>query len=174
MGLTRDLTLYLHYFIGSYHGGRNESFAYGFASGVWYDYDLPSAYPTALSLLRLPFYTEWEMLPPYITGKDLLKKYSKEQLIFSYTSLYVDFAFPSHVRFPNIPVRLDEGSILYPLSGSCFITSLEFVLALNLKCDIKIISGVYIPFKDKDTEHDRDTHLENYKLSFLDLNKKKN
>jgi len=52
--LSGDLHEYLDYFLGSYHGGRNESFLYGIAKGIYYDYDLPGAYPTAMSLLDYP------------------------------------------------------------------------------------------------------------------------
>jgi len=52
--LSGDLHEYLDYFLGSYHGGRNESFLYGVVKGVFYDYDLPGAYPTAMALLDYP------------------------------------------------------------------------------------------------------------------------
>lgn len=52
--LSGDLHEYLDYFLGSYHGGRNESFLYGVIKDTFYDYDLPGAYPTAMSLLDYP------------------------------------------------------------------------------------------------------------------------
>jgi len=52
--LSKDLSHYISYFLGSYHGGRNESFIYGLVQETVYDYDLPGAYPTAMSLLEFP------------------------------------------------------------------------------------------------------------------------
>jgi len=52
--LSGDLHEYIDYFLGSYHGGRNESFIYGVINGEFYDYDLPGAYPTAMAMLDYP------------------------------------------------------------------------------------------------------------------------
>jgi len=52
--LSNDLHSYIDYFLGSYHGGRNESYLYGIIKGNFYDYDLPGAYSTAMSLLDYP------------------------------------------------------------------------------------------------------------------------
>lgn len=52
--LSDDLHSYIDYFLGSYHGGRNESYLYGVLKGDFYDYDLPGAYSTAMALLNYP------------------------------------------------------------------------------------------------------------------------
>lgn len=52
--LSGDLHEYIDYFLGSYHGGRNESYIYGVKTGEFYDYDLPGAYPTAMAMLDYP------------------------------------------------------------------------------------------------------------------------
>jgi len=52
--LSNDLHEYIDYFLGSYHGGRNESYLYGVIKGEFYDYDLPGAYPTAMAMLDYP------------------------------------------------------------------------------------------------------------------------
>jgi len=52
--LSGDLHEYIDYFLGSYHGGRNESYIYGIIKGEFYDYDLPGAYPTAMAMLDYP------------------------------------------------------------------------------------------------------------------------
>ena len=52
--LSGDLHEYIDYFLGSYHGGRNESFIYGIINGEFYDYDLPGAYPTAMAMIDYP------------------------------------------------------------------------------------------------------------------------
>lgn len=52
--LSGDLHEYIDYFLGSYHGGRNESYIYGVVKGEFHDYDLPGAYPTAMAMLDYP------------------------------------------------------------------------------------------------------------------------
>jgi len=52
--LSGDLHEYIDYFLGSYHGGRNESYIYGIVKGDFYDYDLPGAYPTAMAMIDYP------------------------------------------------------------------------------------------------------------------------
>jgi len=52
--LSGDLHEYIDYFLGSYHGGRNESYIYGMINGMFHDYDLPGAYPTAMAMLDYP------------------------------------------------------------------------------------------------------------------------
>jgi len=42
---------------------------------------------------------------------------------------------------------LDLNSVVFPLEGETFCTGIEFVLAMNLNCEIEIQGGVFIPFK---------------------------
>jgi len=79
-------------------------------------------------------------------GDELLSSLNYD-LIKSYTALKIKFEFPSTVKYPNIPVRLDFSSVVFPLTGETFCTGHEFLLAMRLGCRIKILSGVYIPFK---------------------------
>jgi len=62
------------------------------------------AYPTAMSLLTLPDYSNFTHLQIEITGEELKSSFSDKVLINSFTSLYVDFVFPKEVMYPNIPV----------------------------------------------------------------------
>jgi len=69
-----------------------------------------------------------------------------KKLIKSYTALKIKFKFPDTVKYPNLPVRLDLNSVIFPLEGETFCTGIEFYLAMELKCQIEILGGVYIPF----------------------------
>jgi len=80
------------------------------------------------------------------TGEEFLFRFKRE-LITSYTALKIKFVFPETVKYPNLPVRLDFTSVVFPLTGETFCTGHEFLLAMELGCKIKILSGVYIPFK---------------------------
>jgi len=82
------------------------------------------------------------------SGKTLLHALGEERLLRSYTSLKIKFVFPSCVQYPNLPVRLDFSSIIFPLSGETFCTGLEFLLAMRLNCEITILGGVHIPFQN--------------------------
>lgn len=60
---TGDVGLHMSYFIGNYKGGRNESFMYGVDNNTeWFDYDLTSAYTTAMSHLSLPSYNRGRLI----------------------------------------------------------------------------------------------------------------
>ena len=129
-----ELHEYIDYYLGSYHGGRNESFMYGVIKGTFYDYDLPGAYPTGMSLID---YADWkrQQMISRMSGKDFMPK---SNLIRSYTSLKVKFKFPDSIMYPNLAVRLDKGSVIYPLSGVSFCTGLEIQLALILGCKFTV------------------------------------
>lgn len=165
--LSNDLHSYIDYFLGSYHGGRNESYLYGVLKGNFYDYDLPGAYSTAMSLLDYP---DWENKIVFngIKTDEFMEKYGVF-LIKSYTSLKIEFEFPDDVKYPNLPVRLDTSSVLFPLSGVTFCTGLELLLALKLRCKIKIIGGVFIPFikNEKEVVHPVKKEIVNIKHPLL-------
>lgn len=84
-----------------------------------------------------------------MSGSDFLSKEGVNSIINSYTALKIQFEFPSSVRFPNLPVRLDFSSIIFPLTGETFCTGHEFVLAMKLGCKIQIVGGVVIPFVER-------------------------
>jgi len=146
--LSNDLHEYIDYFLGSYHGGRNESYLYGVVKGEFYDYDLPGAYPTAMAMLDYPNWNSKKMIG-VMSGNDFLQREGVSRLIRSYTALKIQFEFPPSVRFPNLPVRLDFSSIIFPLTGETFCTGHEFVLAMQLGCRIQILGGVIIPFVER-------------------------
>ena len=150
--LSGDLHEYIDYFLGSYHGGRNESYVYGIAKGEFYDYDLPGAYPTAMAMINYPDWSKRQQIGR-ISGNEFFDRY-REFLINSYTALKIKFKFPAIVQYPNLPVRLDLNSVIFPLEGETFCTGNEFYLAMQLNCQIEILGGVFIPFKNQDETRD--------------------
>jgi len=149
--LSSDLHEFIDYFLGSYHGGRNESYIYGIVKGEFYDYDLPGAYPTAMAMLDYPDWNSKSTIG-VMTGSDFLLREGVSRIIRSFTALKIQFEFPSSVRFPNLPVRLDFSSIIFPLTGETFCTGHEFVLAMRLGCKIQILGGVLIPFVEREVK----------------------
>jgi len=81
-------------------------------------------------------------------GKVLLESIGEHQLLKSFTGLKIKFLFPSNIQYPNLPVRLDFSSIIFPLEGETFCTGSEFLLAMRLNCEISIPGGVHIPFQN--------------------------
>jgi len=74
-----------------------------------------------------------------------------EKILKSYTALKVKFEFPETVKYPNLPVRLDFSSVIFPRKGETFCTGIELILSLRLGCTVDIRGGVWIPFKSLKT-----------------------
>lgn len=134
-----EVALYYPFGNEAYHGGRNEQFWFGPCfEDEWTDYDLSSAYPTAMSLIRRPKWKEMRH-----TTK--LEDFTADTLGFA----SVQFEFPESVRYPTLPVRTSHG-LVFPLSGISFCASPEIALAKSLGARLTVIRGVVIP-TDKDT-----------------------
>ena len=74
-----------------YHGGRNEQFCFGVSDEAeWFDWDLSSAYPTAMNLIGYP---DWDNIK-FIDTKEELLDYPANSLTFA----SVRFKFPDDVR----------------------------------------------------------------------------
>lgn len=120
--------------IDCYHGGRNEQFWFGPGyQADWFDFDLASAYPTAMSLLALP---DWERVK-FTTNLDDFDD-------FSFSFVRAKFSFPDTVRYPTLPVRTDNG-LIFPLSGETSFCGPELSLARNLGAKIEILHGIVFP-----------------------------
>lgn len=148
--LSGGLADYLTPFIASFRGGRNESYLYGRVPGPLYDYDLPNAYATGLSLAAMPDYLAIEPISK-MDQKTFEESY-KDRLVTSYTALKIKFTFPEETMYPNLGVRLDDASIIFPLTGETYCTGIEMFYALSLGCKVEILGGYFIPFTKKKKE----------------------
>jgi hypothetical protein len=131
--------------IAGYHGGRNEQFQFGISDKeVWYDWDLESAYPTAMNLIGLP---EWDKLE-YLTSKDQVEglKYTDLAIVA------VNFKFKDDVRFPCLPTRSENG-IIFPLEGYsvCGVQELKVAIDEGLLEEWELVHGVYVPSDKNNT-----------------------
>ncbi len=119
----------------AYHGGRGESYVFGPTPvGVFYDYDLPGAYTTAMCLLR-----------PLDYDNARSCRYADEFHADMMGAARVKFRFPVGTRFPCLPVR-DNDVLLFPLSGESVCTSPEIALALAMGAEIEVLNGIIIPW----------------------------
>lgn len=138
---TGKVGLYLNHFIANYKGGRNESFMYGAENDKnWFDYDLTSAYTTAMTQMSFPNYVAGSII-----SAEKVQELSAEELLSGYLIAHCEFKFPDDVKYPSIPVYIDKATTVYPLSGQAMLTGPEILLARNQKCSIKYISVFYIP-----------------------------
>jgi DNA polymerase type B, organellar and viral len=127
----------LDFFTECYHGGRNEQFWFGPGfDGVWYDYDLSSAYPSAMALIGRP---DWDKCRPIRNTEELLTFQSAE-LAFA----NVDFEFPDDVAYPVLPVRTENG-LIFPRRGNSTTHISEILLAHRLGAKITLVEGRFIP-----------------------------
>jgi len=120
--------------IECYHGGRGEQFWFGPSyEAEWVDYDLSSAYPTAMSLIGYP---RW---------REVYTSYSVDD--YQPTTLgvaCVDFEFPPEIRYPTLPVRTENG-IIFPKTGRSYCAAPEIALAQKLGCKINVRFGIIVP-----------------------------
>ncbi len=123
------------FFTECYHGGRNEQFWFGPApEGVWYDYDLTSAYPSAMALIGRP---NWSTIKAISSTDELLgSHFAPDDLVYA----NVDFEFPEDVRYPVLPVRTENG-LLFPRKGNSTTHISEILLAQELGCKISLVEG---------------------------------
>jgi hypothetical protein len=139
---------YMTFFINNYKGGRNESFMYGTDKITkWYDYDLTSAYTTAMAALTLPDYFAGNIMK-----EEDFKKKTVDDLLVGYYIVFVSFTFHDKVKYPSIPVYIDKTSTVYPKSGSAYLTGTEYLLAKNQGCDLTFKAAYYVPPKIEVTD----------------------
>jgi hypothetical protein len=147
---TGNFATMLPMFLGSYRGGRNESFSYGFnLNQIWNDLDLTAAYTTALALAGNPCFDAGYTIPKNYSSDDLMEFLNSEDIFNSYSAFNVDFEFPKEVLYPNLPVHLNKTLTVYPRSGTTFANGLSLRVAIDNGCRIfNINGGSVIPFGD--------------------------
>ncbi|KAG0632611.1 hypothetical protein HOY80DRAFT_1069248 [Tuber brumale] len=88
--------------------------------------------------------------PDYSSIIKLNQGYNKDKVNFKegYSALNVKFKLPKTIKYPPIPINLDENITIYPLEGIGLITGLEFLSACNiLKSELTKLCGGYNPDK---------------------------
>lgn len=135
----QNLHWHIDFVTECYHGGRNEQFWFGPAKeGLWFDYDLQSAYPSAMSLIGIPDLKSLRVV------RDLQELLSFKPVDLAYAN--VNFEFPKEVRFPCLPVRTDSG-VIFPRKGNCSTHISEILLAHSLGATLEFIEGRFIESK---------------------------
>lgn len=123
--------------VDAYHGGRNEQYWFGPCfEDDWSDFDLSSAYPTAMALIGMP---DWDRLF-HTTNIDEF-----HPTVLGYAN--IEFEFPSDIRYPTLPVRTANG-LIFPLKGQTDCVAPEIYLARKLGAKINILEGFIVPSDD--------------------------
>ena len=122
-----------------YHGGRGEQLWFGPSfEDEWSDYDLTSAYPTAMATIGKP---DW---------KNIYVSIDLDQIIAAPLGFAcVDFKFPDDTRYPTLPMRTENG-IIFPLSGRSYCVTPELEVARQLGCELTVRHGVIVPQDETD------------------------
>lgn len=131
---TAERHMYESFATETYHGGRNEQYLFGAGpEGVWSDWDLSGAYPTAMSLIGMP---DWMAIRQTRHLDDF------QPATMGYAR--VKFRFPNNTRFPCLPVRT-SGGLVFPLEGESFCCAPEIYLAQRLGAQLEIVNGIILP-----------------------------
>ncbi|MDA8259023.1 MAG: hypothetical protein M0Z99_25875 [Betaproteobacteria bacterium] len=137
-----EATMLLDVSTRCYFGGRNECFLYGIhrapAGRVWHDYDLASAYPTAMVLVPDPDYSQ---PPGILTGRLGRGMIGPTSWSFG----YVHFRFPDKVFYPCLPIKDDAGrGLVFPREGETWASAPELWLALEMGAQIDLIMPMLV------------------------------
>jgi hypothetical protein len=134
----REVYWQLAFVTECYHGGRNEQFWFGPSYNAdWTDYDLSSAYPTAMALIGEPRWLEMDRNPT-------LDDFGPTTLGFA----CVEFAWPDSIRYPTLPVRTDNG-LIFPRTGITCCASPEIWQAKALGAELSLKHGLIVPTGDE-------------------------
>ncbi|MEI7606406.1 MAG: hypothetical protein WCJ64_03375 [Rhodospirillaceae bacterium] len=150
---TPGLEIYYQLACNAFHGGRNECYWHGpTPRGVWYDFDLPGAYPCVMANLRpLAYERAYQEFDPDAYGIDDMGV------------CWVEFSFPEGTRFPCLPVRTESGALVFPLRAHAadrvFVASPEVFLARKMNASVKIIQGIKVPWASDEYIFEKLTHL---------------
>jgi len=134
-----DASLIMNAAANAYAGGFNSCLGARYVDSLTHDFDLQNAYPTSMSCITDPDWSNFNSLILRTIEKDLLTLsdfHSPYDLIFG----DVEFKFPENVNFPCIPVNV-EGSVIFPRSSAgltrCYASGPELFLALRLGAEIR-------------------------------------
>jgi len=122
----------------AYMGGRNECFIFGPRhAGPYFDYDLKGAYSAAMAAIRVPDWKNWRRLSE-----------DEELATDDLAVAFVEFEFPTEVRFPVFACDGKDRGLIFPRRGETLAWAPEIVVARNLGAKIKIRDGYKIPWLD--------------------------
>ncbi len=146
--LTPDVEAIHQFTSHAYHGGFNSATKIGWYEEETHDYDLQSAYPTAM--VHVPD-INWD--------KPVIREVVREDLTlddFATHSGYmptipfvafVSFEFPTDIKYPSIPLNVD-GNLVFPRTSDglqgVYAMGIEIYLALKLGAKVHCHRGYFL------------------------------
>ena len=131
-----DVSIVQNFASQAYHGGYNICTEVGHFPYITYDYDLQNAYPVSMCMVMDVDYEapiENEIKNRYLTLDDFMFEGEINPLVPFVA--YVEFEFPSDVKYPCIPINV-AGVPAYPLSShgldGVYVAGPSIYLALEL------------------------------------------
>lgn len=137
--ISDDAFLLINAAANAYHGGLNGCFGARFVDTLTHDFDLQNAYPTSMSCIVDP---DWSNLDSLITQTIEKRFLTLEDFESPYDLIFgdIEFEFPNDVLFPCIPVNVN-GSLIFPQTSEgltkCYASGTEIFLALKLGAKVK-------------------------------------
>ena len=130
----------------AYMGGRNESFSHGLITGRTYDYDLRSAYPCQMQVMRM---IDFEKDP--IVFEEGYELSHDDWLHIGQSGFgYVKFEFPNSVKYPTIPLKsshpLLKGSPVFLQSGEGLVSAPDVFAAIQVGAKVTVASQGFMLF----------------------------
>ena len=130
----------------AYMGGRNESFSHGLITGRTYDYDLRSAYPCQMQVMRM---IDFEKDPIVFEEGHVLTH--KDWLHIGQAGFgFVKFEFPDSVKYPTIPLKsshpLLKGSPVFLQSGEGLVSAPDVFAAIQVGAKVTVAKQGFMLF----------------------------
>ena len=130
----------------AYMGGRNESFSHGLITGRTYDYDLRSAYPCQMQVMRM---IDFEKDP--IVFEEGYELSHDDWLHIGQAGFgYVKFEFPNSVKYPTIPLKsshpLLKGSPVFLQRGEGLVSAPDVFAAIQVGAKVTVASQGFMLF----------------------------
>ena len=125
----------------AYHGGYNVACSLGFspAGKQLTDFDIKSAYTTALAFIGVP---DWHNARQCVRLEELAV------IDGAMTVALVEFRFPDGTRFPCLPIRAsNKRGLVHPLEGSSWATGPELVVATMQGAVIRVRDGYRVDWR---------------------------
>ena len=134
-----DASLIINAAANAYVGGFNSCLGARYVDTLTHDFDLQNAYPTSMSCIIDPDWSNTKSLISEVIEKRLLTLHdfnSPYDLMFG----DIEFKFPDDVLFPCIPVNV-SGSVMFPKTSAgltkCYASAPELYLAVKLGAKVK-------------------------------------
>ena len=133
-----ELSWFVDFVTECYHGGRNEQLWFGPSyEADWYDYDLTSAYPTAMATIGR---VDWRKVRPVTSLDELVAEDSLSCVLTSSSP---------RATLSDAPRQITERNDL-PLTGRSYCAMPEIQLARQLNCEMKLKYGVVVPHEQNE------------------------